>query len=62
VAKYDLAIYNYFHPENEWKVIQNDPQQSLRYGENPHQQAVFFGDWNKVFTQLHGKKFRIIIL
>lgn len=56
VAKYDLAIYNYFHPDNEWKVMQNDPQQSLRYGENPHQQAVFFGDWNKVFTQLHGKE------
>ena len=56
VARYDLAIYNYFHPEKEWKVIQNDPEQSLRYGENPHQQAVFFGDWNKVFTQLHGKE------
>ena len=56
VAHYDLAIYNYFHPEKEWKVIQNDPQQSLRYGENPHQQAVFFGDWNKIFTQLHGKE------
>src|SRR5882724_5105043 len=56
VARYDLAIYNYFHPANEWKVIQNAPQQSLRYGENPHQQAVFFGDWNKIFTQLHGKE------
>jgi phosphoribosylaminoimidazolecarboxamide formyltransferase/IMP cyclohydrolase len=56
VARYDLAIYNYFHPDNEWKVIQNAPQQSLRYGENPHQQAVFFGDWNKIFTQLHGKE------
>jgi len=56
VAKYDLAIYNYFHPDNEWKIIQNDIQQGLRYGENPHQQAVFYGDWNKVFTQLHGKE------
>jgi len=56
VAKYDLAIYNYFHSDNEWKVIQNEIQQSLRYGENPHQPALFYGDWNKVFTQLHGKE------
>jgi len=56
VARYDLAIHNYFHPGNEWRVLQNDKQQSLRYGENPHQQAVFFGDWNEIFTQLHGKE------
>jgi len=56
VARYDLAIHNYFHPGQEWKVIQSERQQSLRYGENPHQRAVFFGDWNKIFTQLHGKE------
>lgn len=56
VARYDLAIYNYFHPDNEWKLLNAGQQQSLRYGENPHQQAVFFGDWTKTFTQLHGKE------
>lgn len=28
----------------------------LRYGENPHQQGVFFGDLNTVFDKLHGKE------
>lgn len=56
VAHYDVAIYNYFHPANEWKILNDGPQQSLRYGENPHQKAVFRGDWNKIFTQLHGKE------
>jgi phosphoribosylaminoimidazolecarboxamide formyltransferase/IMP cyclohydrolase len=29
---------------------------TLRYGENPHQAAAFFGDLNEIFTQLHGKE------
>jgi phosphoribosylaminoimidazolecarboxamide formyltransferase/IMP cyclohydrolase len=28
---------------------------SLRYGENPHQKGTFFGDFNGLFDQLHGK-------
>lgn len=28
----------------------------MRYGENPHQRGYFFGDFNKMFTQLHGKE------
>ncbi len=56
VAQYDLAIYNYFHPGREWQVLNSGPQQSLRYGENPHQQAIFYGNWGKIFTQLHGKE------
>ncbi len=28
----------------------------LRYGENPHQKGVFYGELDKVFTQLHGKE------
>lgn len=27
----------------------------LRYGENPHQKAAFYGNMNEVFEQLHGK-------
>jgi phosphoribosylaminoimidazolecarboxamide formyltransferase/IMP cyclohydrolase len=56
VAHYDLAINNYFHPGNEWKMLNQGQQQSLRYGENPHQQAFFYGNWNEFFTQLHGKE------
>jgi phosphoribosylaminoimidazolecarboxamide formyltransferase/IMP cyclohydrolase len=28
----------------------------LRYGENPHQKGVFFGDFNNLFEQLQGKE------
>jgi phosphoribosylaminoimidazolecarboxamide formyltransferase/IMP cyclohydrolase len=56
VAKYDLAIYNYFHPGEEWEVLTGNSHQHLRYGENPHQQADYFGDWSKIFRQLHGKE------
>ena len=30
--------------------------QTLRYGENPHQKAVLYGDFQKYFAQLHGKE------
>ncbi len=56
VMKYDIAISNYFNADKPLQTIQSTHQQSLRYGENPHQQAIFYGDLNKVFTQLHGKE------
>ena len=28
----------------------------LRYGENPHQEGYFYGDFNKMFSQLNGKE------
>ena len=28
----------------------------MRYGENPHQEAVFYGDLTKIFDQLNGKE------
>ncbi len=52
---YDNAISSYFNgiaidtPFNKEKKI-------LRYGENPHQQAVFFGNLNEYLQQLHGKE------
>jgi phosphoribosylaminoimidazolecarboxamide formyltransferase / IMP cyclohydrolase len=56
VAHYDLAIRNYFHPGLEWKVLNLGTQHSLRYGENPHQHASYFGDLSRSFRQLHGKE------
>lgn len=47
VMHYDIAISNYFNPGH---------RQSLRYGENPHQQAVFHGNLEELFTQLNGKE------
>lgn len=56
VADYDMAINNYFHKETPLTVVGAGPQTILRYGENPHQQAVFFGDLHACFAQLHGKE------
>lgn len=56
-SHYDTAIFNYFNQSEEipaFKISQNKGN-VLRYGENPHQKGVFFGDLEEVFTQLHGK-------
>jgi phosphoribosylaminoimidazolecarboxamide formyltransferase/IMP cyclohydrolase len=36
--------------------INADVAQTLRYGENPHQKAVLYGQFQKYFSQLHGKE------
>ncbi len=56
VMHYDIAINNYFNANKPLRAIDYKHEQSLRYGENPHQQAVFYGDLKKIFTQLHGKE------
>ena len=53
VMNYDIAINNYF---NETILHPLNNKQSLRYGENPHQHASFYGDLKEIFTQLHGKE------
>ena len=52
---YDNAISAYF---NDLTIATpfNKEKRELRYGENPHQSAAFYGDLNDVFTQLHGKE------
>jgi len=57
-SHYDTQIFNYFNQvENipALKVSENKSQ-SLRYGENPHQNAKFYGDLNEMFEQLNGKE------
>jgi phosphoribosylaminoimidazolecarboxamide formyltransferase/IMP cyclohydrolase len=53
VMNYDIAINNYFNG-NILQPLNN--KQSLRYGENPHQHASFYGNLKEVFEQLHGKE------
>ncbi len=55
-SHYDTAIFNYFNQEKE-DVFKHSISQSivLRYGENPHQKGVYYGDLEDVFEQLHGK-------
>ncbi len=52
---YDTAISNYF---NNTLIVTpfNKEKKSLRYGENPHQSAAFYGNTSELFTQLHGKE------
>jgi phosphoribosylaminoimidazolecarboxamide formyltransferase/IMP cyclohydrolase len=56
VAHYDVAIAKYFNPQGEYFVESVPSPHSMRYGENPHQQAVFYGNTDKLFTQLNGKE------
>jgi phosphoribosylaminoimidazolecarboxamide formyltransferase/IMP cyclohydrolase len=53
VMNYDIAINNYF---NGTIVPPFHGKQVLRYGENPHQQGVYYGDLNEIFDKLHGKE------
>lgn len=56
-AHYDTAIFNWFQQDSSAPVFQHSfgPAEALRYGENPHQQGVFFGDLEQVFDKLNGK-------
>ncbi len=58
---YDEAIADYFidsiEEEDSYELPEGSPQpMSLRYGENPHQEATFFGDIDSIFDQLNGKE------
>lgn len=57
VAHYDVAIANYFNPSGGTEFFQAQPfPQPLRYGENPHQGATFYGDLEALFEKLNGKE------
>ncbi len=56
-SHYDSAIFNYFDGENASAFRATaDTSKALRYGENPHQKGYFFGKFNEMFEQLHGKE------
>ena len=57
-SRYDTAIFNYFNSDNTTQLLRvsQDEAQVLRYGENPHQKGIFFGDFEALFTKLHGKE------
>ncbi len=57
VAHYDVAISKYFNTPADLFFVESVPgPKIMRYGENPHQSGVFFGDLEKLFTQLNGKE------
>ena len=57
-SHYDSAISEYFNRDFNQDFIRlsvNDSQ-ALRYGENPHQKASFFGNLDQMFDKLNGKE------
>lgn len=52
---YDNVISAYFNGMDITTPF-NKEKRALRYGENPHQPAAFYGNLDEVFTQLHGKE------
>ncbi|HNK27767.1 MAG TPA: bifunctional phosphoribosylaminoimidazolecarboxamide formyltransferase/IMP cyclohydrolase, partial [Ferruginibacter sp.] len=56
VAHYDVAIARYFNPSEALYFLESvtNPQ-PMRYGENPHQHGVFYGNLGELFEQLNGK-------
>jgi len=57
-SHYDTAIFNYFNQGAGLVTFRKSVQDGrvLRYGENPHQKAVFFGRLEDLFEQLNGKE------
>jgi phosphoribosylaminoimidazolecarboxamide formyltransferase/IMP cyclohydrolase len=56
-SHYDSAIYNYFAGESPAYFRQSfNSAKQLRYGENPHQKGIFFGNFEAMFDQLAGKE------
>ncbi len=56
-AHYDVAIAKYFIPiEGEYFLESVPHPKHMRYGENPHQHAVFYGDLDELFEQVNGKE------
>lgn len=57
-SHYDTAIFNYFNDKGAEQALKLSElnAKTLRYGENPHQEGAFYGDFDAMFDQLHGKE------
>ena len=57
-SHYDTAIFRYFNRDAGIQAFREsiDTSYQLRYGENPHQKGIFFGDPDLIFNKLHGKE------
>lgn len=54
-SNYDTAIYRYFSGDRLDLKLSGRQKQNLRYGENPHQEAAYFGNLDDALEQIHGK-------
>ncbi|MDD3079845.1 MAG: bifunctional phosphoribosylaminoimidazolecarboxamide formyltransferase/IMP cyclohydrolase [Paludibacter sp.] len=56
-SHYDAAIFNYFDGDDKSAFrLTEDNAKMLRYGENPHQKGIFYGKFDDMFEQIHGKE------
>jgi len=57
-SNYDTHIFNYFNQVENIPALKvsETKAKALRYGENPHQTAHFYGDMEALFDQLNGKE------
>jgi phosphoribosylaminoimidazolecarboxamide formyltransferase/IMP cyclohydrolase len=56
-SHYDSAIYTYFKGDQDGSLrIASRDAHVLRYGENPHQKGIYYGDLEKLFEKLNGKE------
>jgi len=55
-SRYDAAICSYFDGKDGGFTHSTGPAKTLRYGENPHQEGIFYGNFNEAFEQIHGKE------
>ena len=57
-SHYDTAIFNHFNEAEQLPVFKQSCRHGevLRYGENPHQKGVFYGDLEGCFEKLNGKE------
>lgn len=56
-SHYDSAIFNYFDgtEKSAFRMSSNNAK-LLRYGENPHQAGVYYGNFDDMFEQVQGKE------
>lgn len=57
-SHYDTMIFKYFNQEFSLPFFKESilTFQQLRYGENPHQQAYWYGNFNELFEKMSGKE------
>jgi phosphoribosylaminoimidazolecarboxamide formyltransferase/IMP cyclohydrolase len=57
-SHYDTAIFKYFNSSQGLLHFRESLNHSslLRYGENPHQKGIYYGNLELVFEKLHGKE------
>jgi phosphoribosylaminoimidazolecarboxamide formyltransferase/IMP cyclohydrolase len=55
-SAYDSSIFEYFDGEarSAFRLAVDNPMK-LRYGENPHQEGIFYGRFDDLFDRLNGK-------